>query len=150
MLAQLLTNPNNPIIVVQELFYAEGEGIDASEVQASVDDIRDVTRAMSLPTAQLCSCMDKLLAGQDADPEKELPDAVEDRDTLLCILAHRADHAASKYLKKHFHMPKMDGTGRGQRAAAQQAVAGCLKPQACASLCRGQHERKGAAAEQCA
>lgn len=116
---------------LQELFHAEGEGIPAEQVQAAVDDVRDVTRAMSLPTAQLRGCMDKLLAGENADPEKELPDAVEDCDVLLCILAHRADREASKYLKQRANMPRMDGKGRGLKFEAQQMVAGC------AGGCRG-------------
>jgi len=42
--------------------------------------------------------------------------ALGEREMLLSVLAHRADRAASKWLKKEFALPKRTGTTLGFHA----------------------------------
>ncbi len=44
--------------------------------------------------------------------------ALSERETLLSVLAHRADRAASKWLKKQFALPKKAGPSLGFQTLA--------------------------------
>ena len=98
---------------MQALFYADGQGVSAKHLDAAVSDVRDIVRAMGEPTGILCDCMDRAAAGLGPDPRGKQPRVCSDTDVLLCILSHRADRIASKYLKEKQHMPKMDGKRKG-------------------------------------
>ena len=68
---------------------------------------------MSIPTNVLAEAMDGVLGVKQAKSTGSIPKSCHNVDTLKCILSHRRDRAASKYLKDRVKMPKVDGKRRG-------------------------------------
>lgn len=68
---------------------------------------------MSIPTTVLAEAMDGLLGIKQTKSNGSIPKSCQNADTVKCILSHRRDRAASKYLKDRVKMPKMDGKRRG-------------------------------------
>lgn len=99
----------------QDLFHADGQGVPQRQLQQATVPVNDVLSVMALETSLLCENMDTLLRQQHAHPSSQPPCLKNgiDFDTLLCIMSHRADRAASKYLKDRVKMRKMDGKRRG-------------------------------------
>lgn len=85
----------------------------AEELKATVSRVEDIINAMGMASGLLTDCMDCIIDGQAAGRQRGVPRACNDYDTLLCILSHRADRIASKYLKERRQMPKLDGKRRG-------------------------------------
>jgi hypothetical protein len=101
---------------VQDLFHADGHGVPQRELQQATLPLNDVLSVMGLETGLLCENMDTLMRqrqSQTGSAEVARLNNGLDYDTLLCILSHRADRIASKYLKERVKMPKMDGKRRG-------------------------------------
>ena len=98
---------------MQELFYAGGQGVRDKQLSAAMEPVQDVVKAMGMATGLLCDCMDRVLGHQRTETRGTQPRACSDYDVLLCILSHRADRVASKYLKERRKMPKIDGKRRG-------------------------------------
>lgn len=92
---------------VQDLFSAGGAGVPAPELTKASADVMDVLTAMGLESGLLCANMDEAMRGS------KQKGACFEYDSLLCILSHRADRVASKYLKDKVKMPKLDGKKRG-------------------------------------
>lgn len=70
-----------------------------AELQAAAAQLNDVLSVMSLETGLLCDNMDTLLRQQSQGGEAKLKNGIG-YSTLMCILSHRADRIASKYLKR--------------------------------------------------
>ena len=98
---------------MQALFHAGGEGVPDAELRNVITGVADIVDAMSLPTGLLIDSMDRILGDQSRGRQGAVPKACTDYDTLLCILSHRADRMASKYLKERRKMPKLNGKRRG-------------------------------------
>ena len=97
----------------QDLFYAGGQGVPDKQLAAAVEPVQDVVKAMGMATGALTDCMDRILGHHMSMSRRPLPRSCSDYDVLLCILSHRADRVASKYLKERRKMPKMDGKRKG-------------------------------------
>lgn len=98
---------------MQELFHVGGQGVPAKQLEAAAASVSDVVAAMGMATGILCECMERECGRSASVPHRQQPAACSDYDTLLCILSHRADRMASKYLKEKQKMPKMDGKRKG-------------------------------------
>lgn len=84
-----------------------------AQLKGVLAEVDDIVEAMGLATGLLVDSMDRVLGVQVAGKQGAMPRACADYDTLLCILSHRADRMASKYLKERRKMPKLDGKRRG-------------------------------------
>jgi hypothetical protein len=85
------------------------------ELQQATIPVHDVLSVMALETGLLCENMETLVRQRQSQGGSEtvrLKNGL-DYDTLLCILSHRADRVASKYLKERIKMRKLDGKRRG-------------------------------------
>jgi hypothetical protein len=99
---------------LKELFHAGGQGVSYKLLTAAMEPAHDVLTAMGMTTDQLRDCLDAAQACSAALVRRQHPKACSDADALLCILSHRADEAASKYLKAKYKLPKIDGKGTGR------------------------------------
>lgn len=75
--------------------------------------VQDVVHTMSIPTNVLADAMDSLLGIKQTQANASIPKSCQDVEILKCVLSHRPDRGASKYLKDRVKMPKMDGKRRG-------------------------------------
>lgn len=98
---------------MQELFHAGGQGVPDKVLDSAMLDVYDLVEAMGIATGLLCECMERESGRSVSVPHRQQPAACADYDSLLCILSHRADRVASKYLKDKQKMPKMDGKRKG-------------------------------------
>lgn len=94
---------------MQELFSAGGAGVPFHELASASAEVMDVLTCMELESGLLCANMDETMRSSG----RVRKGACFDYDTLLCVLSHRADRVASKYLKEKVKMPKLDGKKRG-------------------------------------
>lgn len=103
---------------LRAMFFADGDGITLEEVDAICRPLSDVVDCMQLDTGLLIQNLKQAnaLARGSKSPPPGTPAAM-DPDVLLRILCHRADHAASKYLKKDYKIPKKIPVGMGEVAA---------------------------------
>ncbi|KAL4439477.1 hypothetical protein ABPG77_008806 [Micractinium sp. CCAP 211/92] len=103
---------------LRAMFFADGDGITLEEVDAICRPLSDVVDCMQLDTGLLIQNLKQAnaLTRGSKSPPPGTPAAM-DPDVLLRILCHRADHAASKYLKKDYKIPKKIPTGMGEVAA---------------------------------
>lgn len=99
--------------ILQGLFHAEGHGVPSEQLTEAAAPAQDVIHAMSIPTTVLTEAMDGLLGNKHGKASSSVPKSCQSVDTLKCILSHRRDRAASKFLKDRVRMPKMDGKRRG-------------------------------------
>jgi hypothetical protein len=83
------------------------------ELQGTVSKVDDIIEAMGMASGLLTDCMERIVKGEADAHQHRVPRACTDYDVLLCILSHRADRIASKYLKEQRKMPKIDGKRRG-------------------------------------
>ncbi|PRW45372.1 hypothetical protein C2E21_5977 [Chlorella sorokiniana] len=92
---------------MRAMFYADGDGISLEEVDALCRPLSDVVDAMQLDTGLVIQNLKQAQAsgGRGAPSPRGTPAAMNP-DVLLRILCHRADHAASKFLKKDYKIPK--------------------------------------------
>ncbi|EFN53089.1 hypothetical protein CHLNCDRAFT_137406 [Chlorella variabilis] len=92
---------------MRAMFYADGDGIGLEEVDAVCRPLSDVVDLMQLDTGLIIQNLKQANAtlGRFHKSPRGTPAAL-DPDVLLRILCHRADHAASKYLKKDYKIPK--------------------------------------------
>eukprot|EP00892_Ulva_mutabilis_P006679 jgi/Ulvmu1/4383/UM002_0108.1 len=98
---------------LKALFSAEGQGVSMELLTEAAAPAQDVIHAMSIPTTVLAEAMDGLIGNKQTRASGSIPKSCQNVDTLKCILSHRRDRAASKYLKDRVKMPKMDGKRRG-------------------------------------
>ncbi|KAL4437302.1 hypothetical protein ABPG75_004441 [Micractinium tetrahymenae] len=103
---------------LRAMFFADGDGITLEEVDAICRPLSDIVDCMQLDTGLLIQNLKQAsaLARGSKSPPPGTPAAM-DPDVLLRILCHRADHAASKYLKKDYKIPKKIPVGMGEVAA---------------------------------
>ena len=104
------------IEILSDFFIAGGQGLDAAEVAARVQPMSALCSLMSLPTDHLCQNYADLVEKERSNPpleNKNDPDAmnVYTADVTLRILCHRADHAASKWIKSNFSIGKTESGG---------------------------------------
>jgi hypothetical protein len=97
---------------MQGLFHADGQGVAMEDVAACIMPLQDVLHTMTVPTAVLCSAMDGILSSNRLD-HSVIPKSCMQSRKLMCIISHRKDRAASKFLKERMKMPKLDGKRRG-------------------------------------
>lgn len=99
--------------LVSEFFLAGGQGLDSVDVAARISPMSALCTIVSLPTEYLCGQYLELV-----EKEKEVPPRESDRDfyydvytadVTLRVLCHRAEHAASKWVKAHFSIGKTEG-----------------------------------------
>jgi hypothetical protein len=92
-------------------FYCGGEGIPLDQIDAICRPVSDLIDVMQLDTGIIISNLksaggaagrsaSRRLSGNGGGPLAMNP------DVMLKVLCHRADHAASKYLKKEYKIPK--------------------------------------------
>lgn len=85
------------LAALKAMFYAEGDGLGAAETDAACRGVGDLLDVMRLDTGTIIATL-KQYTGRPGGGRH----AATDPDILLRVLCHRADHAASKYLKdKH-------------------------------------------------
>lgn len=97
---------------MQGLLNADGQGVSMETVASAVLPLQDVIHTMSIPTSVLCNAMDSVL-NNNRSSHSVIPQSCLESRKLLCIISHRKDRAASKFLKERMKMPKLDGKRRG-------------------------------------
>lgn len=97
---------------MQSLLNADGQGVSMESVAASIMPLQDVIHTMSIPTSVLCNAMDGVL-NSNRTGHSVIPASCMESRRLMCIISHRRDRAASKFLKERMKMPKLDGKRRG-------------------------------------
>ncbi|NJR41602.1 MAG: hypothetical protein HC767_01965 [Akkermansiaceae bacterium] len=97
---------------MQGLLNADGHGVSMESVAGAIMPLQDVIHAMSIPTSVLCNAMDAVLTSNRTE-HGVIPKSCMQARTLMCIISHRKDRAASKFLKERMKMPKLDGKRRG-------------------------------------
>ena len=97
---------------MQGLLNADGQGVAMETVASSIMPVQDVIHTMSIPTSVLCNAMDGVLNSARTE-HGVIPKSCMESRKLMCILSHRKDRAASKFLKERMKMPKLDGKRRG-------------------------------------
>ncbi|KAK9842316.1 hypothetical protein WJX81_006282 [Elliptochloris bilobata] len=90
---------------LRALFYANGEGLKKEAIDQSLAHVCGLLDIMRLDTGSIISKYQQALPADTA--------ALSEREVLLSVLAHRADRAASKWLKKEFALPKKTGPSIG-------------------------------------
>lgn len=92
---------------MRSMFFADGEGLPLEEVDALCRPLSELLDVMQLDTGLLVQNL-RAAGGGGGAPRRSPRNAslATDPDVLLRVLCHRADHAASKYLKKEFRVPK--------------------------------------------
>lgn len=104
------------IEILSDFFIAGGQGLDVADVAARVGPMSALCSIMSLPTDHLCRNYEDLVEKERSNPPLENkidPDAVNvyTADVTLRVLCHRADHAASKWIKSNFSIGKTESGG---------------------------------------
>jgi len=104
--------------ILTDFFVAGGRGLGVEAVSSRTAPISAVLSLMSLSTDDLCrnfqelSDKEKLQLGSTVQTAPNQLD-VFNSDVVLRILCHRAEHAASKWIKAHFSIGKTESTGFG-------------------------------------
>ena len=87
------------LALLEAMFVADGAGLDAEAVARLCHPVAEAIEAMALDTPTLIAAVSRVrkqpLGASTAAGRGGL-----DADVALRVLCHRADHAASKYLKK--------------------------------------------------
>lgn len=112
---------------LEALFHAEGDGLPLDECREALAGARGVVALMALDTQALVTMHQRAAAagggggGAAAAKAAGLSGAAAaaagDAPTLLRVLAHRADHSASKYLKDAARLPKAREETLGEMAS---------------------------------
>lgn len=104
--------------ILTDFFVAGGRGLGVEAVSSRTAPISAVLSLMSLSTDDLCrnfqelSDKEKLQLGSTVQTAPNQLDMFNS-DVVLRILCHRAEHAASKWIKAHFSIGKTESTGFG-------------------------------------
>lgn len=90
----------------KDFFQADGEGLNKSTVDTIFLPASNLLTAMTLDTSVLISSANKAAGKgtQKTGPPSENP--TDNLEVLTRILGHRRERDASKWLKKHFKVPK--------------------------------------------
>lgn len=88
------------------LFYAEGAGLPRDVIDREAQRAAVVLKAMALESGPLVEAHKQARRQGLTAPLKNPISAPFDEQMLLKVLCHRADHIASKYLKKEFQISK--------------------------------------------
>lgn len=112
---------NNDLMLLRETFHASGAGLSMDTVLRLTSPIEQILSAMILETPYLIDSLSKSIKqplgqnieiiaigaeGQATNNSKGGSNPQVNPDVALKILCHRADHAASKILKKDYKIPK--------------------------------------------
>ncbi|KAH9317164.1 hypothetical protein KI387_018933, partial [Taxus chinensis] len=94
--------------VLKDFFMAGGDGLPKGVVENAFTPAEQIVKLHSLPTETL---IEKLMHESEhistgTDPIRYGSRSSKDSDTLLRVLCHRSDKAASKFLKKQYRLPK--------------------------------------------
>ena len=104
--------------ILTDFFVAGGRGLSVETVSSRTAPVSAVLSLMSLSTDDLCrnfqelNDKEKLQLGSTVQTAPNEFD-VFNSDVVLRILCHRAEHAASKWIKAHFSIGKTESTGFG-------------------------------------
>jgi hypothetical protein len=101
-------------IALKDLFKADGEGIPSDAVEKAAKVVTQVLPLFALTTTDLIQNFRQSLLethGQNSQSKTPFPETTgqwgpTDANTLLRVLCHRCDPAASKFLKKTYGLPK--------------------------------------------
>ena len=106
--------------ILSEFFIAGGQGLDAATVAERVAPMTALLSIMSLPTNDLCQNYEEQIAkeaspaGSNAHaPSKPSYDPNSDvfnSEVTLRVICHRAEHAASKWVKARFNIGKTESS----------------------------------------
>eukprot|EP00884_Botryococcus_braunii_P013978 jgi/Botrbrau1/22581/Bobra.176_1s0013.1 len=90
---------------LRQLFVADGDGLAHEHVSKACLPLLSILTVMQLETGILVSNYQQ---GKAAPPDTKAHGNVPafDCDIIVRVLAHRADHAASKFLKSELNLPK--------------------------------------------
>uniref|UniRef100_A0A1D1XXQ8 GTP-dependent nucleic acid-binding protein engD n=1 Tax=Anthurium amnicola TaxID=1678845 RepID=A0A1D1XXQ8_9ARAE len=94
--------------MLKELFIASGDGLPHAVVQKEAKLTQQILDVYELKTQTI---IEMLMSASEhisveSDPRKQEKRLATDADTLLRILCHKKDREASKFLKRHYHLPK--------------------------------------------
>lgn len=95
----------NDVVRVKELFKADGEGLSDDTVDTIFLPVSVLLSVMTLETSVLISTASKRATNHTETPGQP-SDPANNPDVLTRILGHRKEREASKWLKKHFKIPK--------------------------------------------
>ncbi|XP_078442057.1 DNA topoisomerase 4 subunit B (DUF810) [Wolffia australiana] len=100
--------------VMKELFVASGDGLPRSVVEKESRLVQQILDICSLKTGTIIEMLRS--SSEHINPETDvqaLPGErrATDADALLRVLCHRKDREASKFLKKHYRLPKSSEYG---------------------------------------
>lgn len=90
---------------LSDLFHAEGEGLPQESTAKITGRAHEIVSMMSLTTGVLIQNLEELLD----NPKRNGSSPTSHPEVYVKILCHRMDHAASKYLKERFNIPKAKG-----------------------------------------
>ncbi|CAK0780416.1 hypothetical protein CVIRNUC_005046 [Coccomyxa viridis] len=93
--------------LLKSLFEAEGEGLSKPQIEELCAPLAGLLVTMQLDTGILMSNFKQATSkGRGQDPVIDPLGPANNPQTIVAILAHRADRSASKFLKKELSMPK--------------------------------------------
>ena len=90
---------------LSDLFHANGEGLSRESTTKITVRAHEIVSMMSLSTAVLIENLEELLD----NPNRSSSSPTSHPEVYVKILCHRKEHAASKYLKQRFNIPKAKG-----------------------------------------
>lgn len=96
--------------LLKEFFIADGDGLPRSVVNSAASPVQQILNLYTLETSIVIDSFkrasDQMVAGTSS-VQRMGPRVATDADTLLRVLCHRLDREASKFLKKHYNLPKV-------------------------------------------
>lgn len=91
---------------LRTMFYAEGAGLDPGAIAHLSQQLMDVVGIMALDTKSLIQALHEAKKKPLGRMVGQPGSTANDSEVILRVLCHRADHAASKYLKKDHKIAK--------------------------------------------
>jgi len=88
--------------MLSNLFHADGEGLPVEEIQNVTARAHGIVSMMSLSTLLLIENFEEV----SKNARRTSVSPTSNPDIYLKVLCHRKDHAASKFLKERFNVPK--------------------------------------------
>ncbi|KFM27238.1 hypothetical protein F751_4508 [Auxenochlorella protothecoides] len=122
------------LTALQALFHAEADGLELDEVESASAPLSAILDAMALDTDVLIANYKQALAlparplATTQHGAAPAPAPALDPDVLLRVLCHRAEHAASKFLKGLKINKRLPLSAVGQAGAAPQKVKSKTSP----------------------
>lgn len=93
--------------ILKDFFVADGEGLPRSLVEREAKLGHQVISFFSLQTStiiqMLMSASERISAGLES--RTHCNHSLDDANTLIRILCHKKDREASRFLKRHYHLP---------------------------------------------